>query len=150
MALGVLALAAAIGVGALAWRDGKTGAALIVVAVFGTAGVICLRRARASIHRMDLRRGTLTIQTMPVIAVGARTSETTTYPLSDLMDLTLEEMSPDDDGRHTRTYRPVYVFRNGLRVPLRPNYTAFKDWQEALQVTVRAVLADAAAQRQRS
>lgn len=143
VAFGGLFIAAALFGAGFAWRDGKTVAVVVALVAFGGAGVYMLWRAQAAIHRFDLRRGTLTIETRPVFTSDPAARETTTYPLESLSDITLEESSPDTDSRHSYTYRPVYVFRDGRRVPLLPYYTSGKRAKAALQATVRDFLSRA-------
>ena len=140
VAFGGLFIAAALLGAGFAWRDGKTFVVLLVLVVFGGGGVLMLRRARAAVHRFDVRRGTLTIETRPLFTSDKAAREVTTYPLESLSDVTLEESSPDADSRHSYTYRPVYVFRDGRRVPLLPYYTSGKAAKAALQATVRDFL----------
>lgn len=137
VAFGGLFIAAALLSAGFAYRDGKPFAVLVALLAFGGAGVYMLRRARAAVHHFDQRRGTLTIETRPVFTSDAAAREITTYPLESLSDLTLEESSGDDGSRHSYTYRPVYVFRDGRRVPLLPYHTSGKAAKAALQATVR-------------
>ena len=143
VAFGGLFIAAALLGAGFAWRDGKTFAVLVALVAFGGAGVYMLRRAQAAVHRFDLRRGTLTIETRPVFTSDEAAREITTYPLASLSDITLEESSSDAGSRHSYTYRPVYVFRDGRRVPLLPYYTSGKRSKAALQFVVRDFLSRA-------
>lgn len=140
VAFGGLFIAAALLGAGFAWRDGKTFAVLVALVAFGGAGVYMLRRAQAAVHHFDLRRGTLTIETRPVFTSDRAAREVTTYPLETLSDITLEESSSDAGSRHSYTYRPVYVFRDGRRVPLVPYYTSGKAAKAALQATVQDFL----------
>jgi len=140
VAFGGLFIAAALLGAGFAWRDGKTFAVVVALVAFGGAGVYMLRRAQAAVHRFDLRRGTLTIETRPVFTSDKAAREVTTYPLESLSDMTVEESSSDADSRHSYTYRPVYVFRDGRRVPLLPYYTSGRAAKAALQAAVREFL----------
>jgi hypothetical protein len=143
VAFGGLSIAAALLGAGFAYRDGKTFAVLIALVAFGGAGVVMLRRARAAVHHFDLRRRTLTIETRPVFTSDRAAREVTTFPLDTLSDVTLEESSPDAGSRHSHTFRPVYVFRDGRRVPLVPYYTSGKTAKAALQATIRDFLSRA-------
>jgi hypothetical protein len=143
VAFGALFIASALLSAGFAYHGGKPWAALIALCAFGGGGIVMLRRAQASVHHFDGRRGTLTIRTRPVFASDPAFRETTSYPLDTLSDLTLEESSPDAGSRHSHTWRPVYVFRDGRRLPLVPYYTSGRKAKEALQATVREFLAHA-------
>ena len=143
---GILALVMAVGCAGFAINEGKFAAAVIVLGGFGSAGMVMLRRARSAVHHFDLQRGILTVDTRPVLAADDHDRMAVTYPLATLSDLVLEESTAtDNDGFHTRTYRPVYLFRDGTRLPLVPYYLNQVSGQMAIQAAVRSILRGAAA-----
>jgi hypothetical protein len=141
LSLAALCIGAAATSAGFALRDGKVAAALLVLGLFGAAGIVMLRRARSQTHHFDLRRRTLTIASRPAIALGSTTLEVVTHPLASLADVVIEEGSPDRSGQtHSYTYRLVYVFADGARRPLLPYFTAGRARYAALQATLRGVL----------
>lgn len=148
LAFGLLAIAAAILCGGFAFQDGKLAAALVVVGGFGSAGIVMLRRAEAIVHHFDLQRGLLTVDTRPVLASGEDDRKAVTYPLHTIADLVLEESSSTDgDGTRSHVFRPVYLFRDGTRLPLVQHYTSQRTRQAEIQAAVRSVLSDVVAKR---
>ena len=146
VAFGVLAIAVAVLTAGFALHDGKLAAAIIVLGGFGSAGIVMLRRAEAVIHHFDIQRAILTVDTRPVLAVDDDDRKAVTYPLHALADLTLEEStSADSDGTRTLTFRPVYRFQDGTRLPLLPYYTSQRSTQEQIQAAVRAIIASCGA-----
>lgn len=151
VAFGVLVMAVAVLTAGFALHDGKLAAAIVVLGGFGSAGIVMLRRAASVIHHFDMQRAILTVDTRPVLAVDADDRRAVTYPLHTLADLTLEEStSTDSDGTHTLTFRPVYVFRDGTRLPLLPYYTSQRSTQVEIQDAVRSILSTRARLGQRS
>lgn len=140
IAWGLVAITVAILVAGLAINDGKFAAAAIVLGGFGSTGIIILRRAEAAMHHFDLQRGILTVDTRPVLAVDEDDRKAVTYPLGTLADLVLEAASPDTGDRNAHTFRPVYVFTDGSRLPLVAYHTARRSNQEAIQTAVRSIL----------
>lgn len=148
VAFGILAIAAAIFGAGFALQDGKVAAAIILVGGFGSAGIVMLRRAQATIHHFDLQRGLLTVDSRPVLAIDGDDRTTVTYPLHTIADLVLEgSSSADGDGTPAHVFRPVYVFRDGTRLPLVQHYTAQHTRQVGIQSAVRSVLSGAVAKR---
>ena len=148
LAFGILAVAAAIFCGGFAFQDGKLAAALVVLGGFGSAGIVMLRRAEAIVHHFDLQRGLLTVDTRPALASGDDDRRAVTYPLHTIADLVLEESSStDSDGTRSHVFRPVYVFRDGTRLPLVQHYTSQRASQAGIQTAVRSALSGFVAKR---
>ena len=148
VAFGIIFLVAAVACAGMAINEGKVAAAVIVLGGFGSAGMLILRRARASVHHFDLQRGILTVETRPALAADDQDRVAVTYPLTTLADIVLEESDGADGGRtHTRMYRPVYRFQDGTRLPLRPNYVNELSGQLKIQAAVRAILPGLVAKR---
>lgn len=142
VAFGALALVTAVVVAAFAAREGETIAGILILGAFGGAGVVVLRRARSVVHRFDRQRATLTIEARPILVPGSRSVERMTYEIASLADLALEEQSSTgESGMRTHTFRPVYVFSDGRRIPLLAYYTSQVIAQKTLQAAVRAWLA---------
>lgn len=146
VAFGILAIAVAIFGAGFALQDGKIAAAIVLIGGFGSAGIVMLRRAQATIHHFDLQRSLLTVESRPVLAIDGDDRTAVTYPLHTIADLVLEESSSTDgDGTRSHVFRPVYVFRDGTRLPLVQHYTSQRARQVAIQAAVRSVLPGAVA-----
>ena len=107
------------------------GLAMLVTALFGGAGAVCLWLARRTTHVLDARRGVLTIASQPVLG-KSRPTLVEQHKLGDLASIELESReSSDADGITSVVYRATYVFANGQRRPWSSVWTSIRATQEA-------------------